>query len=193
MPWTHAATVILDREGRYIDADESALDLLGVASVDELRGTPPEAFAAVPPDPVEQEAWRKAYFASRAEGVLAEGAFRRLDGELVRVRTAIMQEPDGLFRALFYPIERPTTNLSTKTYRIADVLAEWRAAERRLAEVDLDTDDGRTVQRDVDLLRAQYHQLVSRATAALAEPQATGSPAWRRWPGAGDRRGGRVL
>jgi PAS domain-containing protein len=165
MPWTHAATVILDREGRYLDADESALDLLGVASVDELRMTPPDAFAAVPPDPAEQEAWRKAYFASRAEGVLAEGAFRRRDGELVRVRTAIMEEPDGRLRALFYPIERPTTNLSARTYRIGDVLAEWRAAERRLAEVDVDTDEGRALQRDVEVLRAQYQQLFRRASA----------------------------
>lgn len=160
MPWTTAATVMLDRDGRYLDADETALELLGVSSVDELRNTPPETFAAVPPDPIEQEAWRKAYFASRAEGVIAEGAFRRLDGELVRVRTAILEEPDGRFRALFYAIERPTTNLTAKTYRIADVLGEWRAAERRLADVDAESDEGRAIQHDVDVLRAQYQQLV---------------------------------
>lgn len=166
MAWAHAASVILDRDGRYIDADERALDLLGVGTVDELRSTPPDIFAAVPPDPEEQEAWRKAYFASRAEGVLAEGAFRRLDGELVRVRSAIMEEPDGRFRALFYVIERPTTNLAARTYRIGDVLAEWRAAERRLSAVDPDTEEGRRLQSDVDVLRAQYHQLVKRAAGS---------------------------
>jgi len=88
-----------------------------VASVDELRALPGDAFAAIPPDPAEQEAWRAAYFASRPEGVLAEGAFRRLDGELVRVRSAILEEADGRFRALFYPVERPTTKLSAKMYR----------------------------------------------------------------------------
>jgi len=164
MVWTRAATVMLDRDGRYLDADKAALDLLGVASVEELRTTPPDTFAAVPPDPEEQEAWRKAYFASRAEGVLAEGAFRRPDGELVRVRTAIMEEPDGRFRALFYPIERPTTNLAAKTYRIGDVLSEWRAAERRLADLDPESDEGRTVQGDVELLRAQYQQLFRQAS-----------------------------
>ena len=164
MPWMRAATVLLDRDGRYLDADETALDLLGVASVEELRRTPPDAFAAVSPDPEEQEAWRKAYFASRADGVLAEGAFRRLDGELVRVRTAIIEEPDGRFRALFYPIERPTTNLAAKTYRIGDVLSEWRAAERRLADLDPGSDEGRTVQRDVEVLQEQYRQLFRRAS-----------------------------
>lgn len=164
MPWTRAATVFLDREGRYLDADELALDLLGVSSVEELRTLSGDVFAAVPPDPIEQEAWREAYFASQAEGVLAEGAFRRLDGELVRVRSAIMKEPDGRFRALFYPIERPTTNLAAKTYRIGDVLSEWRAAERKLAEIDPASAEGAALQGQVDVLRSQYQELVKRAS-----------------------------
>ena len=127
--WRSAATVLLGADGQYLDADELALELLGVSSVEELRSTPPETFAAVPPDPAEQEALRKAYFASRAEGLLAEGAFRRKDGELVRVRTAILNEGDGQYRALFYVLERPTTNLASRTYRISDVLSEWRSAE----------------------------------------------------------------
>ena len=164
MPWTRAATVFLDRDGRYLDADDLALELLGVASVDELRTLPGDTFAAVPPDPAEQEAWRAAYFASRAEGVLAEGAFRRRDGELVRVRSAILEEPDGRFRALFYPIERPTTNLAAKTYRIGDVLAEWRGAERRLSDIDPASAEGAALQVEVDLLRSQYQELVKRAS-----------------------------
>ena len=163
MPWRSAATVMLDGEGRYLDADEAALELLGVASVEEFCAMSPAVFAAVPPDPEEQEAWRKAYFASRADGVLAEGALRRTDGELVRIRTAIIEEPDGRFRALFYSIERPTTNLSAKLYRIGDVLAEWRAAERQLSEVDPTSDEGVALAADVDLLRSQYRQLVRRA------------------------------
>ena len=95
--------------------------------------------------------------------MLAEGALRRTDGELVRIRTAILEEPDGRFRALFYPIERPTTNLSAKLYRIGDVLAEWRAAERELAEVDPASDGGMALAAEVDLLRSQYQELVRRA------------------------------
>jgi len=163
MPWSSAATVMLDREGRYLDADQAALELLGVASVEDLCAMSPAAFAVLPPDPIEQEAWRKAYFASRAEGVLVEGAFRRTDGELVRIRTAILEEPDGRFRALFYPTERPTTNLTAKIYRIGEVLAEWRAAERELAEVDPVSQEGIALAADVELLRSQYRALVQRA------------------------------
>lgn len=168
MPWTKAAVVILDDEGRYLDADPVALDLLGVASVEELCAIPPERFAALPPDPAEQEAWRKAYFASRADGVLAEVAFRRLDGELVRVRTAILDEGDGRFRALFYPIERPTTDVTARIYRIADVLAEWRGAERRLVALEPGSDEEARIEAEVALLREQYQLLSRRAASTQA-------------------------
>jgi PAS domain-containing protein len=154
---------MFDSDGRYVEADAAALDLLGVRSFEELRSTPPERFAAMPPDPQEQEAWRQAYLASRAEGVLAELAYRRLDGELVRVRTAIMDEGEGRYRALFYPIERPTTDLSARVYRIGDVLEEWRGAERRLVALDPESAEARQVAADVALLRDQYHELFHRA------------------------------
>jgi PAS domain-containing protein len=160
--WRGAATVLLGADGRYLDADEQALDLLGVESVEALRATPPETFAAVPPDPAEQEALRRAYYASRAEGVLAEGAFRRTNGELVRVRTAILEEDEGRYRALFYVLERPTTDVTAKTYRISDVLSEWRSAERRLADVDPLSDDGRRLHNEVAALRDQYQQMFRR-------------------------------
>ena len=167
MVWRKAATVMLDRQGRYLDADEAALELLGVASVEAFRAMSPADFAVVPPDPEEQEAWRTAYFATSAQGVLAESAFRRTDGEMIRIRSAILEEPDGRFRALFYPVERPTTNLTAKVYRIGDVLAEWRAAERELAEVDPTSDEGMVLSEEVDLLRSQYRELVKRAGSAM--------------------------
>lgn len=166
MVWRTAAVVILSAEGAYLDADRAALDLLGVETVEELRASPPDRFAAVPPDPEEQEAWRRAYFATAAQGVLAEGAFRRADGELVRVRTAISGEPDGTYRALFYPVERPTTNLVPRLYRIADILAEWRSAERMLVDVDPDSDEGIRLAADIDLLRDQYQRLFNRSFGA---------------------------
>jgi hypothetical protein len=155
--------VVLDSRGHYLEADDAALELLGVATIEELRATSPDRFAALPPDPVEQEAWRRAYFASHAEGVLAEVAFRRLDGELVRVRTAIHDEGDDRYRALFYVIERPTTNLTAQVYRIAHVLQEWRSAERRLVELDPESEEARRVEADIELLREQHHLLFEQA------------------------------
>jgi hypothetical protein len=136
-----------------------------VGSVEELRKTPPDRFAAVPPDPEEQEALRQAYVASRADGVFAEVPFRRLDGELVRVRAAIIDTGDGRYRALFYPIERPTADLSARVFGIADVLSEWRRAERRLVELDPASDEARRLTEDIALLRDQHHTLFERRRA----------------------------
>lgn len=163
MPWRGAATVLLDPAGRCLDADDAALELLGVPTVETFRSTPPERFAALPQDAEEQAALRKAYFASRAEGVLAEAPVRRFDGELIRVRTAILDEGDGRFRALVYLVERPTTDLSVRVYRIGEVLAEWRSAERQLVALDPDSDEARDVARHIELLREQHHLLFSRA------------------------------
>jgi len=47
-------------------------------------------------------------------------------------------------------------------YRIGDVLAEWRAVERRLADIDPASPEGAELQAEVDVLRSQYQALVKR-------------------------------
>lgn len=156
------AAVTLDAAGRYVDANDTALDLLGVPSVDALRATDPEAFSPVPPDPDETAAFQRAYAESAARGLLVESAFRRTDGELVRARTAILPEGDG-YRVVFHPIERPTANLSVRVYTISDVLAEWRQAERRLVSLAPDSEEAARVSEQIDLFRAQYQQMFHRS------------------------------
>jgi PAS domain-containing protein len=163
MPWLSAGVLRIDADGRHIDADPVALDILGASSVEELLATPPDAFQPVPPDADEAEAFRAAFTEAAARGLIGEGAIRRLDGELVRVRTAILRETDGTYRALLYPIERPTENLTPRIYRIADVLAEWRSAERRLVQLDSASEEGRRVAAEVELLRQQYQVLFERS------------------------------
>jgi hypothetical protein len=157
--WQSAAALVTDEKGQYVDANEAGLELLGVASVEELRATPPAAFQATPPDTDEQQALRTAFLDAVFQGLIGEGTIRRLDGELVRVRTVITPIPEGGFRVLLDPVERPTTNLTPKVYKVSDVLAEWRSAERRLVTVDTDSEEGRDLLEDVELLRAQYRLL----------------------------------
>jgi|SRR3954447_24337130 PAS domain-containing protein len=156
------ASVTLDAAGRYVDANRTALDLLGVPTVDVLRATKPDAFSPEPPDPEEQAAFQEAYFASAAKGLLIESAFRRTDGELVRARTAVLPDGDG-YRVVFHPIERPTLNLAVRVYTISDVLAEWRQAERRLVEVDPGSDEAIRVTEQIELFRTQYQRMFDRS------------------------------
>lgn len=166
MVWRSAAVIMLDAEGRYVDADDRALELLGVPTVEDLRATPPDAFQATSRDPDGEAAFRAALLAEPFRGLIGEGALKRLDGELLRVRTAIIPEAEGGYRVLVYPVERPTTDLTSRIYKIADVLAEWRVAERRLIEVDPETDEGQRVSAAVDLLREQYQMLFKRSMEA---------------------------
>jgi PAS domain-containing protein len=158
------AIVSLDAAGRYLDANQPALDLLGVTSVDVLRNTPPETFSVGPTDPVAQAAFQRAYANSSARGLLIESTFRRLDGELVRARTMILNVDDGTYRAVVLPIERPTTDLSLRVFTIADVLAEWRTAERRLVELDEASDDAARVRAQIDIFRQQYRRMFDQSS-----------------------------
>jgi hypothetical protein len=60
MPWRRAAMVMLDSDSPFLDADAAALDLLGVGSFEDLRGRRASMFAALPPDPEGDEAFRRA-------------------------------------------------------------------------------------------------------------------------------------
>jgi len=161
--WRSAGVLLTDADGRYFDADAVALDLLGVESVEELRATPVTAFQPVPIDPEEEAAFRAAFTTTAARGLIGEGAIRRLDGELVRVRTAILPNGDVGYRVLLDPVERPTTNIVPRLYTIADVLTEWRSAERRLVHLDPDSDEGRELAAEFELLRQQYLLMSRRA------------------------------
>jgi PAS domain-containing protein len=165
VPWKSAGVIVTDVNGGYLDANDAALELLGVPTAEDLRATPPGAFQPEAPDPDEEHAFRAAFLDAMFQGLIGEGVIRRLDGELVRVRTAIVPITEG-FRILLYPVERPTTNLAPKVYKITDVLAEWRSAERRLVTVDPDSDEGRQLQAEVELLRDQYHAMFDRTAGS---------------------------
>jgi PAS domain-containing protein len=148
-----------DAAGRWLDASDEALEMFGVPSLDVLRELPNDAFAAVPTDPAERDALIDAYGAAFAQGVLIEGPYKRLDGEVGRARTAVFPDPDGTFSLVIYPIERPTANLATRVVTIADVLAEWRSAERRLVALDPESAEATEVAEEIEGLREAHRRL----------------------------------
>jgi PAS domain-containing protein len=164
--WDRAATLRIDATGRWLDATDEALDLLGVPSVAALRDLPSDVFSPEPPDPAEQAALAQAFGAALAQGLLIEGPYRRLDGEVGRARTAVLPDSDGAYSLLFYPLERPTANLSTRILTIADVLAEWRSAERRLVALDPDSEEAQRIADEIDALRETHRRLFRRASGS---------------------------
>ena len=167
MTWERAVMLRADAAGRWLDATDEALEMFGVPSRDVLRSLPNDAFSPTPPDPEERDALMEAYGAAFAQGVLIEGPYRRLDGEVGRARTAVFPDPDGAFILVIYPLERPTTNLSTRVVTIAEVLAEWRSAERRLVALDPDSHEARRVAEEIEGLREAHQRLFRKASGGV--------------------------
>src|SRR5438876_4499807 len=126
------AVIRMDATGRYIGANQAALELLGV-TLAELRESPPDRFAISPTDPSEQAALRTAWEAGGSRPLVGTAGLRRADGVMIRVSYAIETARPG-FRARLWKVEG-SPHAPPSVFAVGAVLREWRAAERHLAEV----------------------------------------------------------
>ena len=152
-----AATMILDTDGRVLEATLEALDLLGV-TLQEVRSLPPGAFSADPPDPEADAAFRSTWEDAGRPDIGGTATLRRPDATLVRVRFAITARDDGRFLAVLDPVEAPVEAPPT-VYTAGTILPSWRAAERRLAEVADGSDEWAAINAEIDQLRTRYQDL----------------------------------
>lgn len=154
------ATIILAADGTAEDATPQALELLGV-TLERLRQLPPGAFAATPPDPEGDTAFRAEWEQAGAPDIGGEATIQRLDGAKVRIKFAIARLDDGRFRAV---LERAggSTESAPLVYTAGQVLAEWRAAERRLAELTPDDPDYARITADIESFRSRYQEMFRR-------------------------------
>jgi PAS domain S-box-containing protein len=150
------AVIMLDAAGRYVDANAAALQLLGV-SLGELRTSAPDRFAVRPMADVEQAELRGHWEAGGAQPVVGTAGIRRADGTMIRVSYAVEVSGSGV-RARLWPVdgapEAPTT-----LYSVGDVLREWRAAERELAELAPGTPEWARTIDEIAVLRSQYQEI----------------------------------
>jgi hypothetical protein len=162
-------TLTLSPDGEVLDATDGALALLGV-SLDELRSLPRGAFAADPPDPQAEEAFREQWESSGRPDIGGQGTLQRLDGNRVRVRFAITQNEDGSFVAVLDPVET-SVDAPPVLFTAGDVLQAWRAAERRLATLAEGSSEWKAVTDEIETFRARYQEVfeANRSQAPLAE------------------------
>jgi hypothetical protein len=148
-------TVLAD--GRLEDATPDALELLGV-TLDELRELPPGAFSADAPDPEGDAAFRAEWESSGRPDVGGEGTLRRLDGSRVRVRFAITPSLDDRFVVVLEAVGG-ATEAPPIVFTGGEVIARWRAAERRLETLEEGSPEAASVQAEIDHLRGLYQGL----------------------------------
>ena len=151
------ATITISAEGHIEDADPAALSLLGV-TLDELIALPPGAFSPDPPDPAADAAFRTQWEAGGRPDIGGQATLQRPDGSKVRVRFAITQTPDQRFLAVLEPISS-SVDAPTTMFTGGEVLAAWRAAERRLTALAPDSREWADASDEIERFRLMYHDL----------------------------------
>jgi PAS domain S-box-containing protein len=161
-PRPEEAIVWVDRSGRYTDANGVALDLLGV-TLEELIASEPDRFAIDPSNEADQAALRAQWERAGVRPLVGTAGLKRANGETIRVSFAIEPVESGL-RARLAPIHGSPAAPAT-VFSVGDVLREWRAAERELAELTPGTPAWTRTLAEVQLLRERYQELFRAAEA----------------------------
>lgn len=151
------AVVIVRVDGTYVDANAPALDLLGM-TLDELRQAKPGQFSAAPQDADASAALREQWSSAGDPDLAGETTLLRPDGELRRVRFVITRRGDDEYAAILEPVPTSTAG-ETVVFTAGDVLAEWRAAERRLEAVPENSPEWQATHVRIAELRDRYQRL----------------------------------
>jgi PAS domain-containing protein len=155
-PQSTEAVIELDVAGHYVDANAAALELLGV-SLAELRTSAPDRFSMGPVSDVDQAALRAVWASDGDRPLVGTAGLRRGDGTTIRVAYAIEAADPG-FRARLWEVEG-SPDAPTSAYTVGDVLREWRAAERDLAELAPGTPEWTRTLSEIEVLRGKYQEL----------------------------------
>jgi len=150
------AIITIAADGRYDDANEAALELLGLSLV-ELRASPPDRFAIQPTIDADQTALQAQWEAGGSPLLVGATGLRRADGTTIRVAFAIEATDPG-FRVRLSEVEG-SPHAPIRAYTVGDVLQEWRAAERELAELVPGTPDWARTSSEIQSLRDRYQEL----------------------------------
>jgi PAS domain-containing protein len=150
-------TLRISADGMIESANQPAIDMLGLG-LEELRALPPGSLAAEPTDAEEQAALREQWEAAGSAAIAGLTTIKRVDGVLIRVAFAIAQQHEGSFIATLNPVPG-SRSAPTRVYTVGDVLGRWRAAERELETLAVESQEYASIREEVENLRAQYQRL----------------------------------
>jgi len=168
--------VILGPDGHFEDASPAALELLGL-SLAELKGLSPRALLMMAD--AESEALSETWRTPVAKAAAGEATLVRPDGTNRRVRFVLMTLEEGRYQVSLELLGRPPER-GLVFYEMPDLLAAWRAAERRLADEMPGSPEWAAAAAESEEFRQQYLRLFEskrRATEPdLVQPAPSGLP-----------------
>lgn len=149
--------MVLNADGTTAEASPAALELLGL-TLEQLRALPPGALSAEPMDPDTRAAFLEQWEGQGSPDIGGEATMQRLDGTCIRVKFGVTPIEDGRFLALIEPVAGPTEQPRT-VYTAGQVLAEWRAAERRMVEIPPASAEWHHAQAQIEIFQKRYQEL----------------------------------
>jgi PAS domain-containing protein len=155
-PGSTEALIRIDAAGRCFDANEAALELLGV-TLAELRESPGDRFSMRPANVAEQAAFRTEWESAGSRPLVGTAGLKRGDGATIRVSYAIKADESGFVARLWEVPGSPDAPPSV--FSVGEVLRSWRAAERELAELKQGSPEWARTLSEIELLRDRYREL----------------------------------
>ena len=161
------AVLWFDSAGRNVDANDGALRLLGMTREEWLTSAV-DRFVLAPSEEGTWAALRSEWPGDEAPTLVGAAAIELADGSTISVSYAIDKVAGG-FRARLSPIDGPSPDMAP-VLTVGDVLREWRAAERGLAELSPGSPAWIEIEREIETLRMRYQE-VFRSVSGSALPE----------------------
>ncbi len=160
-----AARIIVDGDSHVLAASNEALALLEM-TLEELRALPPGGLS-LEADREAGEGFEEEWRRSGAHAIVGAGTIRLLDGRLLRLRYLATPKADGTFEIQLEPTTESTSH-PARTFTVGAALAAWRAAERRLEELEPGKPEWQLAMTDLEQFKSEYQRLASLALAKNA-------------------------
>jgi hypothetical protein len=156
---TDVASITVTADGTVLKATDAALALLGL-TFGELKALPRGALSAEPADPEADVAFMAQWEEQGRPDIGGAATLKLLDGKRIRVRFALRPLDDGGFLVL---LDRTTGRVEqpASVFTGGKLMSEWRAAERRLAEVEPGGPEAEWIESEIERLRTLYQSLFS--------------------------------
>lgn len=171
-PTPRIARVLIDRDGRYLDGDPLALELLGVDAA-ALREHAVGDFTLPELREATRASWQHLAATGQTAYLIDETFLVRADGTatVVKVHPMVPGDEPGTWWSRFELIPGPRGK-ALHLARPAQVLNAWRAAERRAAAIPEHTPERERADRAAAGLGALYRAALDYRIEAERSPGA---------------------